>query len=329
MPTVGQSNSAFTVAPAAALASNASLTTPGVFAGKVIPSVTAPNYTVTATPGTLTVLGSNTILVSVGTTSKVYGTYNQTQVTAGSIQADLLSGSLVTVQYKPALSSGVENFTVTRNGSVWTATDATAAGTGVYTFTVTPTIPTDSYSTTNFLRVGNYALVPANLTLANSSTPNSNCPSCTVSYASGTLTITPAQLLATVTPSAMTYNASTSIASTTVLTGTVGGVSGVQSGVSGITTLTAGAANAGVETIINGGTVLSGSDAANFVVINTVLATTTGSGAPLPVVVARTVLITTKLAASDPDKTVPPLIIVSTPALAAPAVNVVMPETPD
>ncbi len=298
--------SAFTVAPAVALASNASLAAPGVFTGQVIPSVTAPNYTVTATPGTLTVLGSNAILVAVGTTSQVYGTYNQTQVAAGNIQADIaaLSTPIVTVQYKPAVS-GVVNLTVTRNSStgIWTATDGITPNSASYTFTVTPTIPTASYSTANYLKVGSYALVPANLTLATGST--ANCISCTVSYTSGTLTITPAQLLATVTPAAMTYNAGTAITSTTVLSGTVGGVSGVPSGVTGSTTLTAGSPNAGLQTIIDGGTLLSGPDASNFIVTTTVLvpqtsgpangvvapsiATTDGSGyqiqiAPAPLV---------------------------------------------
>lgn len=261
-------NSAFSVAPAVALASDASLTTAGIFAGKVIPSVTAPNYNLTATPGTLTVLGNNAILVSVGTSSKVYGTYNETQVTAGNIQADMLSAAIVTVQYKPAVS-GVVNFTVARNSGtgIWTATDGIAGNSASYTFTVTPTIPAGSYSTANYLKVGSYALVPANLTLTSST---ANCVSCSVSYTSGALTITPAPLLATVTPVAMTYNASTAITSTTVLSGT-GVFSGVPSNVSGVTTLTAGSPNAGLQTINNGGTLLSGPDAANFTVTTTVL----------------------------------------------------------
>jgi filamentous hemagglutinin family protein len=259
--------SAFTVAPAAALAPDASLTTAGVFAGKVIPSVTAPNYTVTATPGTLTVLGSNAILVAVGTTSKVYGTYNSTQT--ANIQADIaaLSTPIVTVQYKPAIS-GVVDLAVSRNNGIWTAVDGIAGNSATYTFTVTPTISTANYSTANYLRVGSYALVPANLALASGST--ANCVSCSVSYTSGTLTITPAQLLATVTPGAMTYNANTAITSTTVLSG-AGVFAGVPSGVSGVTTLTAASPNAGVTAINNGGTLLSGPDAANFTVTTTVL----------------------------------------------------------
>jgi filamentous hemagglutinin family protein len=263
-------SSVFTVAPTAALASDASLVAPGIFAGKVIASVTAPNYTVTATPGTLTVLGNNAILVAVGTTSKVYGTYNASQT--ANIQADIaaLGTPIVTVQYKPAVS-GVVDFTVARDSGtgLWTAIDGVSGNSATYTFTVTPTIPAGSYSTTNYLRVGSYALVPANLTLASGST--ANCPSCTVSYTSGTLTITPAQLLATVTPGAMTYNANTAITSTTVLSGTVGGVSGVPSGVTGTTTLTTASPNAGLQNINNGGTLLSGPDAANFTVTTTVL----------------------------------------------------------
>ena len=253
--------------PSVALTNTGALTTAGVYTGVLVPSVTAPNYTVTATPGTLTVLGSNTILVSVGTTSKVYGTYNQADVNAGSIQTDLLSGSLVTVQYKPAIS-GVVDLAVSRNNGIWTAVDGIAGNSATYTFTVTPTIPTGSYSTADYLRVGSYALVPASLTRTSAT---ANCVSCSVSYTSGTLTITPAPLLATVTPGAMTYNANTAITSTTVLSGTVGGVSGVPSYVSGVTTLTAASPNAGTTAINNGGTLLSGPDAANFTVTTTVL----------------------------------------------------------
>jgi filamentous hemagglutinin family protein len=262
--------SAFSAGPTVALASDASLTTAGVFAGKVVPSVTAPNYTVTATPGILTVLGNNTILVSVGTTSKVYGTYNQTQVSAGAIQSDIVP--IVTVQYKPAIS-GVQNLTVFRSSGIWTATDGISGSPATYTFTVTPTITSDSYSTADYLKVASYTLVPANLTLAANS-PN-NCGSCTVSYTSGTLTITPKALTATVTPSPTTYNGTTTINSTTSLSGYVGAASVVT----GTTTLTVGAPNAGVETVINGGTVLSGPDAANYTVTNTLLAITTGADA--------------------------------------------------
>jgi outer membrane protein OmpA-like peptidoglycan-associated protein len=91
-----------------------------------------------------------------------------------------------------------------------------------------------------------------------------------ISYVNGGLTINPAQLLAVATPTRTpVYNGSTAVPNTTVLTGVIAGTS-----VSGVTSLALSGAGVGTQTIINNGTLLSGPNSGDYVVLSSNLANT-------------------------------------------------------
>jgi hypothetical protein len=91
-----------------------------------------------------------------------------------------------------------------------------------------------------------------------------------ISYVNGGLTINPAQLLAVATPTRTpVYNGSTAVPNTTVLSGVIAGTS-----VSGTTNLALSGADVGMQTIINNGTLLSGPNSGDYVVLSSNLANT-------------------------------------------------------
>ena len=91
-----------------------------------------------------------------------------------------------------------------------------------------------------------------------------------ISFVNGGLTINPAPLTAIATPTnAPVYNGATAVPNTTVLSGVIGGTL-----VSGTTSLALSGDDVGAQTIINSGTVLSGPNAGDYVVVSSNLANT-------------------------------------------------------
>jgi hypothetical protein len=161
--------------------------------------------------------------------------------------------------------SGVERTSVF-NGATQTNSGATLTSGTIATG--------ESFTVGGYAQQRNVLATPTPDVLVATPGANTLASNYTISYNHGSLGITPAPLTATVTAGGLTYNGSRAISSTTVLTGFVGGATGVA----GATTLTAATANAGVQTIINDGTVLAGTESANYSVTNTILASTASNG---------------------------------------------------
>ena len=97
-------------------------------------------------------------------------------------------------------------------------------------------------------------------------------------YANGKLTISPASLIATVNVLPKTYDGTTNLPSSTTLAGVLGSDS-----ITGSTTLTLAGSSAGSQNVIVSPTALSGSNTADYVVVNQLLsgsATGGGNGSP-------------------------------------------------
>ncbi|MBU3578129.1 MBG domain-containing protein [Polynucleobacter sp. UK-Kesae-W10] len=97
-----------------------------------------------------------------------------------------------------------------------------------------------------------------------------------ITYVNGGLTITPGQLTAVAIPNQTAYNGSSvaqSINSTTTLSGVIPGTN-----VSGITSLSISSGSAGLQTLVNNGTTLSGSNAGDYNITSSVVANNGASG---------------------------------------------------
>ena len=202
-------------------------------------------------------------------------TYSGTAI--GAINASTTPYSLV-----GSVGSGFSNYNVTIAPSTVTINKAPLQITGgTNTFTFDNTTRTNTYSIKGGQLYGGDSITGLtglstrlhagstvdNLTAA-SGVGLSNYD---IAFTNGGLTINPAELLAVSTPtSAPVYNGSTSVANTTTLVGVIGGTI-----VSGTTSLTLSGDDVGLQTIINGGTTLSGANAGDYVVKSSNLANTT------------------------------------------------------
>jgi hypothetical protein len=157
----------------------------------------------------------------------------------------------------------------TTGSNVWTATDSLGAGSGAgtgqgkYTFLITPTVASGSYSAGGSVNVGNYVLTASNLATVSGYTTNYD-PSKTIIYNSGNINITPKVL--TVSGTAV---ASKTYDGTTVATLTNGQLVGVvATDISSISLVQSGSfssANAGLAVTVTANNALTGSVASNYV----------------------------------------------------------------
>jgi hypothetical protein len=180
-----------------------------------------------------------------------------------------------------SVGSGFANYNVTIAPSSLTITPAPLQITGgTNTFTFNNTQRTNTYAITSGQLYGSdsvtgltgraarlHAGATADTLSAATGTGLSNY---NISYVNGGLTINPAQLLAVATPTRTpVYNGSTAVPNTTVLSGVIAGTS-----VSGVTSLALSGADVGTQTIINNGTLLSGPNSGDYVVLSSNLANT-------------------------------------------------------
>jgi hypothetical protein len=202
-------------------------------------------------------------------------TYSGTAI--GAINASNTPYSLV-----GSVGSGFVNYNVTIAPSTVTINKAPlqiTGGTNTYTFD--NTTRTNTYSLTGGTQLfandsitgltGRAARLHAGTTADSlSAATGTGLSNYDISYFNGGLTINPKQLLAVATPTRTSvYNGSDKVPNTTVLTGVIAGTS-----VSGVTSLALSGAGVGEQTIINLGTILSGPNSDDYVVLSSNLANT-------------------------------------------------------
>ena len=294
----------------------------------------AGNYSISYVPGSLTITPL-TVTATAAMIGQIYngltagaGTITLTGILAADQTATTASGAFFFNNANAGLETGtVSNVTLNNPNyvlavaptiaSAATITKAAltimgAKSSSVFnntqklnTYTVTGLQSTDAITATGSgtgLHAAAYADVLA--AVAGSNTSLSNYA---ITVINGTLTITPALLAAVVTPAAATYNGTTTITSTTALSGFIVGDSSASS-ITGSTTLTLSSPNAGTQTILDAGTVLVGTNASDYTVATTTLAgavstngviapsTATTNGSGYSIVVAPEALVYTNTA---------------------------------
>lgn len=258
---------------------NATSNAIGTYTAVLAPNATSANYSLTKVNGTLTIISNYQLNITVGNSSATYGTYDQTSVTNGSIT---VAAAGVTAGYctncvanpTPGFVPTIVNLTVTAptgSSTLWTATDNYAIGVrGSYTFSITPTIATGSYSTGGFVNTGTYTMTPSGIATVSGFQTNYDTTKAIV-YTSGSLTINTLSLtFGALTPTKQ-YDGTTTISSQTIAANNV--KTGDQLTVSG---------SGAFSTVNAGNTVgysfnlatLSGADRANYAFTGPITGTT-------------------------------------------------------
>ncbi|WP_159077409.1 YDG domain-containing protein [Polynucleobacter rarus] len=252
------------------------------------------NYSITTTNGTIQInplaitgtalvnaktyngstLGAGTISLSGvlpadAATTTASGTFTFGSANVGTQSATVSNVSVNNPNYSITMPSSVAGTAIiakaalTISGGTTNTTFNNTTLTNTYSITSGQLFGSDTIASVSGLGSGLHANTYTDTSLAASGTGLSNY---TISYVTGSLTVNPASLTATVTPSLTTYNGSNVIANSTVLTGVVSGTS-----VSSTTSLTINGINAGSQTIINNGSTLTGPNASDYIIVNSSL----------------------------------------------------------
>ncbi|MBU3551641.1 YDG domain-containing protein, partial [Polynucleobacter sp. MWH-Berg-3C6] len=239
----------------------------GVYANVLVPTATAVgNYTINPVSGSYNILAAGQLLVTVGKSSVVYGGYNSATNLS---QAATVTASYCVIGSPSCTGAAIQNLTMTApvSGSTWTAVDSLNP-IGTIAFTVAPTtaLISANYSNAGFLNVGTYGLTPSNVTPVGTTQNFINNAQYPIIYTAGNIQVTPKTLTVTnnSTPTKV-YDATTNLTGISLV--------GDQLSASSRTDLVAlsgsGSYNSKVVSNTAGytinGIVLSGADAANYV----------------------------------------------------------------
>ncbi|OJI04080.1 YDG domain-containing protein, partial [Polynucleobacter sp. MWH-Adler-W8] len=161
------------------------------------PSAGSSNYNLTFIKGSLVVANNYQMIVNAGSNTTSYGVVNSSN--ASYLGNALSSSNYVTAGYCTNCGVGVTspviiNLTVAApaaGSNVWTAADSLGVGSaqGKYSFVISPTINSGSYSAGGNLNVGNYVLTASSLQPVVGYTSRIN-PADTI-YNVGSLSVTP------------------------------------------------------------------------------------------------------------------------------------------
>ncbi|SMC89952.1 beta strand repeat-containing protein, partial [Polynucleobacter kasalickyi] len=227
------------------------------------------------TVGTGTITLTGLLPADVGSTS-ASGTFTFANSNAGTKAATVSGVTVNNADYSITVPASAGNATITAaaltiTGGTTTTTFDNTTHTNTYSITSGALFGSDAISSVSGLGSGLHANTYIDSALSANGTGLSNYA---ISYVPGSLTINPATLSASVTPTVATYNGTNILANATVLSGVISGTT-----VSGTTSLTLSATNAGTQTITNNGTTLSGANAGDYVIASTSIANNGGVGA--------------------------------------------------
>ncbi|SMC90117.1 beta strand repeat-containing protein, partial [Polynucleobacter kasalickyi] len=227
------------------------------------------------TVGTGTITLTGLLPADVGSTS-ASGTFTFANSNAGTKAATVSGVTVNNADYSITVPASAGNATITTaaltitGGTTTTSFDNTTH-TNTYSITSGALFGSDVISSVNGLGSGLHANTYTDSGLSASGTGLSNYA---ISYVPGSLTINPATFTAAITPNVATYTGTNVIANTTVLTGAMNGVT-----ITATTSLTTSGINAGIQTIINNGTTLSGANAGDYVITSSTILNNGGIGA--------------------------------------------------
>lgn len=224
----------------------------GVYGLSATPTAVNGNYTISVQNGNLTVIPADKLLITINSQTDVYG--NRTATNAGVAANGTVSAEYCLNQLVACTGANIVQLTMTQMGSnQWKATDNTNSYVVFDTSLSSP-----SYSSGDFLNVGNYTYTASEITPL--SLPHGNFTGRVTN--GGVLTVTALGLNPSASGVSKTYDGGTSLVGIALTpTGVLAGDAVTASAATG----TFNSANAGTNIgFILSGLALAGSDAANY-----------------------------------------------------------------